>query len=161
MIFFLAADYIQNLSRTNHSFKNVASAISVYIPLGRSLSIASRAGGAALVGEADFYHLNTLGGYVNLRGYDRERFAGKTIFYNNNELRWITDTKNYLFNGQIGLLGFYDIGRVWQPLEKSNKWHSGYGAGFILIPFNKVTLSGTYCTSKEGNFIQLKAGLFF
>ena len=159
--FLLAADFIQNLKQTGRSFTNVASAVSVYIPLGRSFSLASRAGGATLMGDADFYHLNKLGGYVNLRGYDRERFSGKTIFYNNNELRWVTNTKNYFFNGKIGLLAFYDQGRVWQPLEKSNKWHTGYGGGLILIPFGKAALTGTYAVSEEGSFIMLKASLFF
>ncbi len=159
--FLLAADYLQNLEKTNRSFTNVASALSVYIPLGRSFSIASRAGAAALLGDADIYHLNKLGGFVNLRGYDRERFYGKTIFYNNNELRWITSVKNNFYDGKVGLLAFYDDGRVWQPLERSDKWHTGYGAGLILIPFNKIALTGTYCNSADGNFIQLKAGMFF
>jgi len=159
--FLVAADYVQDLKQTDRSFTNVVSAVSVYIPLGRSFSLASRAGGAALIGDADFYHLNKLGGYVNLRGYERERFSGKTIFYNNNELRWVTNTKNYFFNGKIGLLAFYDQGRVWQPLEKSNKWHTGYGGGLILIPFGKAVLTGTYAVSEEGSFIMLKASLFF
>ena len=159
--FVLAADYIQNLKQNNRSFTNIASAFSIYIPLGKSFSLASRAGGATLAGDADFYHLNKLGGYVNLRGYDRERFSGKTMFYNNNELRWITGTKNYFFNGEIGLLAFYDNGRIWQPLEKSDKWHTGYGSGLILIPFNRLAVTATYCHSEEGNFLQLKAGLFF
>ena len=159
--FLLAGGYVQNLKDRDRSFTNVVSSIAVYVPLGRSFSIASRAGAASLNGEADFYHLNRLGGYVNLRGYDRERFAGKTTFYNNNELRWVAKTRNYFFNGQIGLLAFYDDGRVWQPLERSDKWHTGYGGGLILIPFNKVVLTGTYCISEEDKFIQLKAGMFF
>ena len=159
--FLLAGDYVQNLKETDRSFTNVVSSLSVYIPLGKAFSIASKAGGAALTGDADFYHLNKLGGYVNLRGYDRERFSGKTMFYNNNELRWVVNTKNYFFNGEIGLLAFYDDGRVWQPLEKSDKWHTGYGGGLILIPFNKLVLTGTYCISEEAKFLQLKAGLFF
>jgi outer membrane translocation and assembly module TamA len=159
--FLLAADYLQNLKETSRSFSNVASAAAFYIPVGRSFSIASRAGGATLTGDADFYHLNKLGGFVNLRGYARERFYGKTIFYNNNELRWLTSAKNYFFDGQVGLLAFYDEGRVWQPLERSNQWHTGYGAGVIVIAFNKIALNGTYCISKEGHFIQLKAGMLF
>ena len=122
---------MQNLQETSRHFQNFVSALSVYIPFGRSFTIASRAGGATLIGDADFYHLNKLGGYMNLRGYDRERFTGKTVFYNNNELRWVTNTKNIFFNGQLGLFAFYDQGRVWQPLEVSNKWHYGYG-GRIL-----------------------------
>jgi hypothetical protein len=159
--FMLAADYIHNLKETDRSFANVASALSVYVPLGKYFSIASRAGGAALTGNADFYHLNKIGGSVNLRGYERERFSGKTTFYNNNEIRWVTNTKSYLFNGKIGLLAFYDVGRVWQPLETSTKWHEGYGGGLILIPFDRIALTGTLATSVEGNFIQLKASMFF
>jgi outer membrane translocation and assembly module TamA len=159
--FLLAADYIQNLKQTGRSFTNLVSYFTAYIPLGKSLTIATRVGGATLNGDADFYHLNKLGGYVNLRGYDRERFSGKTIFYTNNELRWVTNTKNYFYNGKIGLLAFYDDGRVWQPLERSNKWHTGYGGGLILVPFNRIALTGTYCKSQEGSFIQVKAGMFF
>jgi hypothetical protein len=159
--FLLAADYVQNLKQTDRSFTNMVSSFSFYVPFGRSFSFASRVGGAALAGNADFYDLNKLGGYVNLRGYARERFSGKTIFYNNNEVRWVTDTRNHFLDGQIGLLAFYDDGRVWQPLEISNTWHTGYGAGLILIPFGKVALTGTYCFSKDGSFIQLKAGMFF
>ncbi len=114
-----------------------------------------------MIGDADFYHLNKLGGYTNLRGYDRERFTGKTVFYNNNELRWVTNTKNIFFNGQLGLFAFYDQGRVWQPLEVSNKWHDGYGAGFFIIPFNRAALTATYATSTEGPFIQFKVGFLF
>lgn len=159
--FLLTAAYIQNLKTTDRSFVNTASSLSFYVPLGRSFCLALRAGGAALSGDGDFYHLNKLGGDVNLRGYDRERFLGKTTFYNNNELRWVTNTKNYFYNGQIGLLAFYDIGRVWQPLEVSGKWHPGYGAGLILIPYHRAALTATYATSQETFFIQLKATMFF
>ena len=159
--FLIAGDYMQNLQETNRHFQNFVSALSVYIPLGRSFTIASRAGGATLIGDADFYHLNKLGGYTNLRGYDRERFTGKTVFYNNNELRWVTNTKNIFFNGQLGLFAFYDQGRVWQPLEVSNKWHDGYGGGFFIIPFNRAALTATYATSTEGPFIQFKVGFLF
>ena len=159
--FLIAADYMQNLQETNRHFQNFVSTLSIYIPLGRYFTLASRAGGATLLGDADFYHLNKLGGYVNLRGYDRERFSGKTIFYNNNELRWATNTKNIFFNGQLGFFAFYDQGRVWQPLEVSNKWHSGYGGGFFIIPFNRASLTATYATSTEGPFIQFKVGFLF
>jgi hypothetical protein len=59
------------------------------------------------------------------------------------------------------LLAFVDNGRIWQPLEISDKWHTGYGGGLILIPFNKVVLTGTYGISEEGRHTLIKAGLFF
>jgi outer membrane translocation and assembly module TamA len=159
--FTLAGEYVRNMQQWDRAYKNAVSSLAIYIPLGRAFSIATRAGGAALLGDADFYDFNTLDGYVNLRGYERERFSGKSVFYNNNEIRCVTNTRNYLFNGKIGLLAFCDQGRAWQPLERSDKWHTGYGGGLILIPFGTAPLTATYCTSVEGNFIQLKAGMFF
>ena len=60
--------------------------------------------------------------------------------------------------GNSGLFAFYDQGRVWQPLEVSNKWHDGYGAGFFIIPFNRAALTATYATSTEGPFFTIQSG---
>jgi len=61
----------------------------------------------------------------------------------------------------MGLLAFYDNGRVWQPGEISNTWHAGYGGGLILIPFNKVAFTGTYGRSKETTNIIVQTRVFF
>mgnify|MGYP003476905544 FL=1 len=98
---------------------------------------------------------------MEMRGFERERFYGKSIFYTNTEIRWLTDTRNYFYNGKIGLVGFYDIGRVWMPGEKSSLWHAGYGTGLVLIPFNKVTLTAMYALSKEGDNLFFRGELFF
>jgi hypothetical protein len=159
--FNLGFAYMQNLQHSDRHYTKLVSSAAFYVPLGKSFSIAVRGGGGTVVGDVDFYHLNKIGGFVNLRGYERERFYGKTSFYNNNELRWITNTRNYFYNGKIGLFAFYDDGRVWQPLEISTKWHSGYGGGLILVPFDRIALTGTYCISEEDKILQLKAALFF
>ena len=149
-------------NNSKESFFKGLSNIAFYVPLGKVISFAVRAGGSTLTGDANYYHLNKLGGNVNLRGYARERFYGKSSFYNNNEIRLITNTRNFLFNGKIGVLGFYDNGRVWQPGETSNTWHAGYGGGIILSPFNKLALVATYGKSKnEGTQLLIKAGMFF
>jgi len=96
-----------------------------------------------------------------LRGYDRERFYGKSVFYTNTELRWLTNTHNYFFNGRAGLVGFYDVGRVWMPNERSSLWHDGYGMGLVLIPLNKVILTAMYGLSKEGTNLFFRGELFF
>jgi hypothetical protein len=159
--FRLGGGYVQNLQETDRSFLKATSALSFYVPLGSAFSIAVRGGGGIISGDADYYHLNTLGGNENLRGYGRERFFGKDCFYNNNELRWVVPTSNYVFKGKIGLLAFYDNGRVWQPGEISNLWHHGYGGGLIIIPFERAALTGTYGTSSEGGHILLQAQVFF
>jgi hypothetical protein len=159
--FQLGAGYLTDLTDRSRSFGTAQSSLSFYLPLPASFSLAIRGGGGTTTGTVDYYHLQKLGGYINLRGYQRERFYGRSMAYNNNELRWLVNTRNYIFNGQIGLLAFYDEGRVWQPGEHSNTWHTGYGGGIILVPFNKIALTATYGISAEDKVLQLKAGMFF
>ncbi|MGZ8559503.1 MAG: BamA/TamA family outer membrane protein [Chitinophagaceae bacterium] len=160
-IFKFGGGVLKNLADTGSAFVKLNSSAALYVPLSRQFTLAMRAGGGTLFGEADFYHLNRLGGNIEIRGYDRERFYGKSVFYTNTELRWLVNTHNYFFNGRAGLVGFYDIGRVWMPDEKSNLWHAGYGMGLVIIPFNKVTLSAMYGLSKEGDNLFFRAEMFF
>jgi hypothetical protein len=158
--FNLAGSYIKNLRESKY-VASYSSSVSVYIPLLKVLSFASRIGGATVAGNPEFYQLTNLGGKETLRGHRRQRFYGKTSFYNNNELRLILNTKNHVFNGKIGLIAFVDQGRVWQPGEESDTWHVGYGGGFFIAPFNKILLNGSYGISKNDRTIHLRIGFFF
>lgn len=130
-------------------------ALNIYIPLSKQLIFASRNGAATLTGDPKFYQMNNIGGGMNLRGYRRERFWGTTAFYNNTELQYLFDVRSKVFNGTIGPVAFHDIGRVWEPGESSRQWHSGYGAGLMIAPFNKVMFSVTYGMSKENNLVHV------
>lgn len=121
-----------------------------YIPLSKALSIALRAGAATLSGEPEIYQYNYIGGRPTLRGNRRFRYWGKSVAYEQNDLRWVKDVRGYLYSGKIGLDIFYDAGRVWMPGENSNTWHYGYGGGIILAPFNKIAIELGYGTSKDG-----------
>src|SRR5690606_997306 len=77
------------------------------------LTAAYRLGGAHNWGDFHFFQANTLGGTTNLRGYRRTRFAGRSAVYQNIELRVELFKYNlYLFPGRVGVLGLYDMGRV-------------------------------------------------
>jgi outer membrane translocation and assembly module TamA len=97
-----------------------------------------------------------VGGGQTIRGYRRERFWGNTTFYNSNTLRFINDVHSYLFNGKLGVVAFFDNGRVWMPSQKSNTLHTGYGAGILIAPFNKIAADITYSISEESRMIQLR-----
>jgi hemolysin activation/secretion protein len=156
-----SATYTHNLSNTDLSFTKLKADAAVYIPLAKFLSLAVRAGGAKNIGDAEFYQLNQLGSHDNLRGYRKYRFYGKEMAYNNNELRFMFNAKNKVFNGKYGFIGFYDIGRVWQPGETSDTWHKGYGGGIFLSLFNKIILSATSGHSKEDNTMSFYIGFYF
>ncbi len=156
-----SAAYTYNLNDHDRSFLRLTSEAAVYIPVFKFLSLAFRAGGSAISGNPEFYQLNTLGSHENLRGYRKQRFYGRHSFYNNNELRLIFNARNKVFNGKMGLIGFYDIGRVWYPGEQSDKWHAGYGPGIFLSLFNKVTLSAAYGFSKDDRVTSAYIGFYF
>jgi hypothetical protein len=151
-----SASFTQNIQSTNKNFSKYSGALNLYLPLLKTLILAVHTGGATVMGKPEFYQLASIGGSETIRGYRRDRFWGKTSFYNSNELQWLFNVKSYLFNGKAGVVGFYDYGRVWQPAETSNTWHSGYGGGIIIAPFNKIMASVTYGISRENKLLHLK-----
>jgi hypothetical protein len=137
--------------RFYHSFR---------VPL--KLTLANRVGGAKNFGHYEFFQANVLDGNNNLRGYRRNRFSGGSTFYNNTDLRLrLASFKTYLFPASVGLIGFYDVGRVWQPGEDSKRWHSGYGGGVWLSPVNLFIFSAEYAISKETKMPLLRAAFLF
>lgn len=111
---------------------------------------ATRFGVGRNFGHYEFQQGQYLSGTNNLRGYRKDRFTGRSMLFNNSELRFkIADFTTYIFNGSLGVLGFHDIGRVWAESESSGKWHNGYGAGIWVAPISRIIVVGTLAFSKE------------
>ena len=147
-------------------FQRYDARMQAWFPLTKHLSLAIRAGGATIVNDdvlknGRYYQHAIIGGPKTLRAYRRERFWGQTAFYNSNELRFITPFRTYLMNGRIGLVGFFDQGRVWMPGEESNKMHISYGPGFIISPYNKFSVTCTYGISEEIQLFQIRFDTLF
>ena len=102
------------------------------------------------IGKYEFQQAQYLSGTENLRGFRRNRFAGRTALYNNFEIRLkLTEFKTYFFPGQFGLLVFNDVGRVWADGESSRRWHVGNGGGIWIAPINRFVITAQYTRSKE------------
>jgi hypothetical protein len=146
------------------SFGQLIPEVSFYKPLNAKASIvlAERIGGGITVGKAAFYQSVFLGGHENLLGYRQYRFAGEHSLYNNLELRVrLANIGGYVLPGQFGMLGFYDIGRVWQKDEKSEKWHNGVGGGIFFAPAQMVVIKGIAGWSSEGWLPYITVGMRF
>jgi hypothetical protein len=163
----LAKGILANNFTQKKFFQHYSLRLQTYLPLSRKFSLAIRAGGATVVGSsavlnsAQIFQHAVIGGPETLRGYPFDRFWGKTSFYNNNELRFITNLKTYVLNAKFGLLAFFDNGRVWIPDEDSNTLHTSYGGGVMLVPFNAINLTLTYGVSKESRLFQFWINAFF
>jgi len=151
--FSAGAGYTRNI-REERQFVNYGATFGFAFPIFKNLIVSVTNGAATVDGEPEFYQLNNIGGN-RLRGYRRERYWGQTIFHNNNELQLLFDVKSNLFNGKLGLVGFYDQGRVWLKGEGSDTWHNGVGGGFIIAPFNKAYISVVMGVSKDDKRIHL------
>lgn len=112
--------------------------------------LATRFGIARNFGKYEFQQAQYLSGTENLRGFRRQRFAGRSTVFNNSEVRIrLVNFRTFIFQGTAGILGFHDIGRVWVKGEKSGRWHNGYGGGIWLSPIKRFVVVGSLAFSKE------------
>jgi hypothetical protein len=152
------------LNDDTKSFVQITPEVALYKSLNKrgSLILSDRIGGGVTLGKTTFYQSLFLGGQGNLYGYRLYRFAGQHSVYNNLELRLVlSNFGNYIVKGQIGLGGFYDIGRVWEKGEHSEKWHNGVGGNIYFAPASLVVLKMNVAYGSDGWYPFFTAGLRF
>ncbi|MDX1476233.1 MAG: hypothetical protein R3301_00960 [Saprospiraceae bacterium] len=122
----------------------------------RILTLGLKGGATVHGGEPPYYDLHYLGQMTHLRGYRENRFAGKKSLFLNSDLRiQLVDKPSALVPHKIGLILFYDVGRVYVNGESSNKWHSGYGVGIYYVPLRErfaLRLSAAFSEEESGLF---------
>lgn len=143
----------EGLNSYSNTFGQFNAAISFHQRLDSASNfvLTDRIGGGITAGKPAFYQEQFLGGQENLIGYRKFRFAGEQSLYNNLELRVkLASLISYVLPGEIGLLGLYDVGRVWKRSEDSSKWHQGVGGGLYFAPASLSLLKLVAAYSKEG-----------
>ena len=129
----------------------------------RQFTLAFRSSFSHNLGNFPFYAAQNLGGLNSLRAYSARRFAGRTAWLNNLELRnELFKLNTSLARFTFGGLTFVDGGRVWANAEQSHKFHLNYGlGGWVLIPKTAI-LSGGIGFSKEYiGYLHAKVGFLF
>lgn len=102
----------------------------VFLPLaGDGLHLAVRAGSAFAVGDYPAFDAAMIGGRTTLRGFSHQRFAGDAAAYGGAELRMPVGRVQLLVNGELGIFGLADAGRVWYDGASPGGWHTGVGGG--------------------------------
>ncbi len=110
----------------------------------------------------EYFQTLSLGANNYLRGYRKNRFSGTGMLYGNAELRFrLFRSKSYVLPGDVGLLGFYDIGKVIMEGQSSQKWHGAYGGGIYFVPYNLVMINGTIGFSREDRLFNFTLGTKF
>lgn len=151
--FTVTAQGYTGLNSYSKSFVQILPEFTYYQKLtpGGAIVLSDRIGGGVGFGQAAFYQSMFLGGQGNLLGYLANRFAGKQMVFNNLQGRIkLADIASYIIPGQLGLVGFYDAGRVWIDNEHSDKWHTGTGGGLYFAPASLTVLQILASHSSEG-----------
>ena len=137
-----------------------------------SVVFAARMGGGMNSGSYPFYQAQILDGKHQLRGFRKTRFYGDAKVFGNFETRIrLASFQSYLFPATFGVLGFYDVGRIWYknedgvdssaPRGTSIRWHKGWGGGIWFTPFNLTVLSLEAGHSREGTLGYVRLGFLF
>ena len=153
----------QQIGEQKDTYGYIRSELRFYINPGNSgLVFANRVGGGTTFGQPTFFQRMQLGGGSNLRGFHSNRFTGKSAFYYNLDLRLkLFDFTSYITPGEVGMIAFNDVGRVWEPGESSDSWHDGYGGGLYVIPAELILIQATVGVSKEGALPYISVGFSF
>jgi outer membrane translocation and assembly module TamA len=152
------------LNTYSKGFAQITAEMSVYKSVDRKsiLVIANRTGAGVNAGKTTFYQSQFLGGQENLLGYRQYRFAGEQMLYNNLEARMkLADVVSGILPGQLGIIGFYDVGKVWQKGNNNNTWHQGIGGGLFFAPANIAVFQFVLANSSEGTYPYFKMGFRF
>jgi hypothetical protein len=153
------------LNKYAHPLTKFTSDMTIYASLSNQarLSAILRFGGGSIFSKHyEYFQALSLGAGDVLRGYRKNRFSGRSSAYTSAELRVrLFKSQSYLLPGDIGVMGFYDIGRVWQRGEHSKKWHGAYGGGLYYIPYGLIMISGTIGFSPEDRLFNFSLGTKF
>lgn len=159
-----SADFFSEMGGEKDNFVRLSTAVTAYgTPnIALPLSLAIKLGTQTNIGDYKFYQANSVGNNHNLRGFRSQRFSGKTTYFANTEVRLpISSFKNYVFTGDFGFYGFYDIAKVTNNDIIKSKWQQGYGPGVWVNVYNKLLISVGYGFSKEGRLFSFNTGFAF
>ena len=169
------------------SYGTVGGELAAYIPirLVPQVTLALRAGGERVIGDFPFFDAAALGGAGTLRGYRRERFAGRSTTSASAELRTkLLNLDAYVLPLEIGVLGFADAGRVWadtpscadvtSPPELCTRLdfvgvdpddgdglQLGYGGGLWISVVDRALINLTVGASDEATLVTFGLGFAY
>ena len=150
------------LNNASRSLTKLTSDMTIYASISdasRVTGVLRAGGGHIFSSNPEYFQTLSLGAQNYVRGFRKNRFAGTSMAYGSAEVRFkVLTSKSYILPGDVGLLGFYDIGRVWQVGQSSKKWHNAFGGGIYFVPYNMVMISAAIGISEEDRLFNFTLG---
>jgi hypothetical protein len=156
---------LRGFNSNTHALTKLSSDMTVYASVStrsRINAVLRFGGGHIFSKDFEYFQALSLGANNYLRGFRKNRFSGRSMAYGSAEMRArLFTSKSYLLPGDVGLVGFFDIGRVWLKTDASQKWHNSFGGGLYYIPYNIITISATVGISEEDHLFNFTLGTRF
>lgn len=147
------------------SFSSIKSDMTIYASVLDPSEVGAvfRLGGGHIFSDKfEYFQAMNLGFDNYLRGYSKRRFSGRSMAYTNVELKVkLFKSRSYILPGTVGVMGFFDNGRVWADNENSKRWHSSFGGGFYYFPYEAFKVSAILAYSQEEKMINISIGTKF
>jgi len=151
-----------NLNKAAAPITDLHTDMTIYASLSdpaKLVAVLRGGGGHIFSDKFEFFQAASIGAGNFLRGFRKNRFAGRSLAYGSAEFRIkLTDVKSYILPGTLGLVAFDDVARVWMDGEQSRRWHNAFGAGFYYIPYDLFIISGTVARSREQVLFNITLG---
>lgn len=110
----------------------------------------------------EYFQTLNIGANNFVRGFRKDRFSGTSMVYASFEVRKrLFVSQSFILPGDVGIVSFFDMGRVWLKGESSHTLHTSGGGGFYYTPFNLVIISATMGFSKEDQLFNFSIGTKF
>jgi Omp85 superfamily domain/Calcineurin-like phosphoesterase len=157
--------HVNGINSNSHAYTKLNTDMTVYAAISDKsrLSAIIRIGyGHIFSKDFEYFQAMNIGANNYVRGFRKNRFSGRSMAYQSTELRFkLFRSNSYLFPGDVGILGYYDLGKVWMRNETSKKIHSSFGGGFYFVPYSLVALSVSMGISDEDRLINISLGTKF
>lgn len=148
----------------DEAFAEANAVLSTYLHAGgpKAPTLALRAGGRHVWGDFPYHEASQLGGVSTLRGWDQQRFAGRSAAFGSAEVRAYIARIRIIAPADFGVTAYGDLGRVFMDGESSDRWHSAVGGGVWVAPLTRNnTISVSLARGRERTGFYLASGFSF
>jgi hypothetical protein len=134
----------------------------VRIPIPTGPVLVVRGGGAKLLGDFPFHEAAFIGGANSVRLQESQRYAGDASLFGTAELRIPVVGFSFVLPVDAGIVGLFDVGRVYLDGASPGGWHPVSGGGLWLGVAETAMIVTLTLTSERGRSgVQLHSGFNF
>lgn len=146
----------------SNNLTSISSDMTLYASLSdpaKVVAILRFGGGKLLNKNYEYFQAMNFGANNGMTAFRKNRYAGRSSLYSGIEMKVkLFDLNSFIIPGTVGVSGFYNTGRVWQPGDNRGSWHGAYGFGMYINPLNLFSVSASAGFMDKERFYSITIG---